>query len=516
MRRRLISVSLIGCCGCSAASADPKPPQAIDAAAAPVRCDALEAARRAHLELTSKRTPRYVGDGSRTSSLEFFTQELRPWLMVSRRRVQTVEDLYLRSVSACGGDAFKTEAQLQGGLLWKWLGDEALASGRGAFSNGLAGDPEVEAAFIAALTESMRPVWTAAETLLTACGSAQQASMTRDACRTALSGLPKFQDAFVASESAEGACDALAVEPPRATADCVFTGSLWADLELYSAEQGGSALMRTRRANPIHVVRFELPSNARGRIRVDIDSPIAFRGWANAPSGAVSLTEQMELIRDHLWVTPHTPLRAFREGAGFRISATVAEAPTSKEPPWSSHVDCSAITLLGRAADVPPAGELVRLRVGVVTLFAAIAKHPFAALASTGRTTVSVQETQNGWLRVRGNDPFRFDGWVSSEDRLREEPSAIMLREPQCSHVTNAPLPLRMVARLDSPVVAELPGHGQFLVGTTDDTTARHFVDGATSFVDISVPGIETMDSSTHFYVPRELVEKASALLRRE
>jgi hypothetical protein len=485
----------------------PKPTSTTtEPAKTPVHCEALDAARKAHAEVTAVGAPRYHGDGSRTSSLEFFTSQVRPWLANARRQVEAVEERYLRSVSVCPGEAFEAEAQLQGGLLWKWLGEQAMDAGRGAFPNTPGQDAEFEAAFISALTESMRPAWTAAETLLTACGSAQQSSATRTACRAALADLPKFPGAGAEPGKGESVCEAPELEPSRATDDCAFVGSLWADLELYTSEQGGVASMRTRRRDPVHVLRLELPSMPEGRIRIVIDRPIAFTGWAETPSGVVALREQTEVMPGHFWITPHTPLLAFWQRNALWVSAKIAEITAAQQLPWSKRTDCRSLGLLGPEADAAPAGDLARLKEGSVTLFAAVAGPAFASILSDGWTTVAIQETQAEWLRVRGNHPFRFDGWIRGSDLSQERPRGIMTSAPQCTHRANAALPLFLEAHAGAPAVAELPARGQLRVLSEEISK---------EFVAIAVPGVASTAPSGQFYVGRESLETATKPLGR-
>ncbi len=231
------------------------------------------------------------------------------------------------------------------------------------------------------------------------------------------------------------------------------------------------------------VAALELPAKRGERARLSIDYPFRASGYIDLDAGVVETDGRLDILPGHLWLDPHSTVRAFGVDSG-QVSIE-REGNAKSEPAVALRVPCGQLTL-AREASVPAGevkGETSQLS-GVVPLLGAPGGKRIAQLDSDSGVNVRVLGRQPGWARVTTADagvsfatPYEFDAWVA--DRFApvgKEGFGIAVlaftgRAP--THVTTGLVPLRLAPDPKAVVVAELAPGVSLLAGAEQGSMRR-------------------------------------------
>lgn len=415
-----------------------------------------------------------------------------------------VAAIYQECASNCADHGSKLVALLEGGQLWQWLAAQAVNSGSEAIPNSFREEPQLRQAFLGALNEAVRPVWEASRELLAKCAETSKENAIVVQCRDAIRKIPIFNTEAKSLGESGRACTPKTVAAVKSSAPCTFSGGLFAELDFYSDERGGSPIMVSDDRLPMNAAQIELATKTDSRIRFIMNEPVKFNGWVTARKGLVTLRQGVEIVHKHVWLSSEQPLHAHQANGRVHVSQTFGWGSGTRPQTWSGDVDCRDVTLVGLTTQQANAGEPRLLAAGIVNMYDAALGNVIGAIDGSGWTRIWLQQTLPEWSHVTGKVPFMFDAWIRTKDISTEKPFGIGMPSPQCSHATRNPLPLRLDGDLSAPVVGVLPAAGEFRVDA-----------GSTSekFVAIEVPGIRPANKLSRFFVNRELFNTATSPL---
>lgn len=276
-------------------------------------------------------------------------------------------------------------------------------------------------------------------------------------------------------------------EAPRARrpvtrgSGCAFRGSAWSNswIKLYpSAIATDFDLM----LEDFDVAQLELPKARDQRAKLSIDYPFKASGYIDFDSSVIETDARIDLLPKHVWLNPRSIVRAYAaNGSQVQIER---EANEKSEPAVALSVPCSQLTLTREGR--PPAeakGETAQLS-GVVPLLGGPGGKRIAQLDVTFAVNVRVLAREGGWVHVTTTDagmvfaaPYEFDAWIAEQFAPAGKRGSFLqsLGPPSkpATHVTSAPLALRLSPDPKAPVVAELATGVQLLAGPEQGTMRR-------------------------------------------
>lgn len=410
----------------------------------------------------SARAPAYSGPGDKASAMAFVTGELKEWILSGKPARTRAMDAYKHAVKVATSDDERALALLEGASVASWFADQFLRAGTAAMPTLIREDAELNRGFVEALQGVVASHHVDARSALELCVGLPRVGATKDRCAAALSQLP-VKEAPPPSPAPEGEAQAKSrpfVATTRPT-PCTFAGSLAAQGLLYAAENGGTAIAALDGISAVEVTELSPPEAAGKRAKVRIEWPIQLTAWLGAEVAPLAVARRVDVVPEHVFVNPGHPVQGSEAaGGGLAVSADFRKEFTGIVPATlSTRLSCAELELArGYAWSRPPAGDWKALRSGAIPLHDAPNGVKIGVLTQKG---TFAGDSQEGWVRARGNAPFAYDGWIRAAD-LGAEPGPtgiIAALVPRQTHTVTKPLPVHTTdAPGQAPFARLVPG----------------------------------------------------------